>query len=352
MRVLLVSAAYPPDRCGVGDYSHRLARQLTARRRLEMAVLTAAPGAVQDAASPLLLRAAGGTIRAADIWRAVRGFRPDLVHLQYPTRRLTHPLAGFLARRILGVPVVETWHEHVIQWHWSDWLRTPALDGLMHVRPDLLENLHPRIRRLLREKPTRFIAGERTIPAAALSEAARQAAKQQIAGGAPLVAFFGFIHPNKGVHLLFEIADPSRHHLLLIGELDSHDEYQRHIAELVDGPRWRGRAKAAGFVDAEEAGRLLAIADAVVFPFPGGIGHWNSSVNTALASGSLVIATTGDSGQVGYHAGRNLYLAAPGDVAAMRAAVDSHLGARRPPDASDNWDRIAEAHERFYEQLG
>lgn len=316
-----------------------------------MAVLTAAGDAVQEPAGPLLLYAGDGSIRFWDMRRAVRAFRPDLVHVQHPGRRLTYPLVTFLTRRILGVPVVETWHEHVIRWHWTDWLRVPALSGLIHVRADLPENLHPRIRRLLRGTPVRFIAGDRTIPTAVLSEDERQSAKRQISGGAPLVVFFGFIHPNKGAHLLFDIADPARHHLLLVGELDASDGYQREIAALASGSAWLGRATIAGFVDAAQAGRLLAIADAIVFPFPDGIGPWNSSVNAAIASGSMVIATTGDPGRIGHDAGRNLCLAAPGDVTAMRAALERHLGSRRPPDVADHWDRIAEIHERFYEHL-
>lgn len=336
----------------MGDYNRRLAHQLAARPRVEVAVLTATRDAVQEPAGPLLMHAADGSIRFSDLRRAVRGFRPDLVHVQHPSRRLTYPLVTFMTRWILGVPVVETWHEHVIRWHWTDWLRVPALRGLVHVRPDLIEHLHPRIRCLLRGTPVRFIAGERTIPTAVLSDDARQAAKRQISGGAPLVAFFGFFHPNKGVHLLFDVADPARHHLLLIGDLEAGDAYQQEVAALANSPAWRGRATIAGFVDAVEAGRLLAVADAAVFPFPGGIGPWNSSVNSAIASGSLVIATTRDAGRIGYDAVRNLYLAAPGDVAAMRAALERHLGSRRPPDVTDNWEQIAELHERFYEQLG
>ena len=194
-------------------------------------------------------------------------------------------------------------------------------------------------------------AWDRTIPTAVLSEDERQSAKRQISGGAPLVVFFGFVHPNKGAHLLFDIADPARHHLLLVGELDASDGYQREIAEFASGPAWQGRATLAGFVDAAAAARLLAIADAIVFPFPGGIGPWNSSVNAAIASGSLVVATIDNPERFGYDAGRNLFLTAPGDVAAMRAALERHLGSRRRPDVADQWGRIAELHERFYEQL-
>jgi len=351
MRVLMISAAYPPDRCGVGDYSRRLARELAARCELELAVLVAARDAAAEEGGPVLLKARGDVVLFSDVRRAARQFGPDLIHLQLPTRRAVHPLAAFFARRLLGLPVVETWHEHVAALHWTDWLRVPALSGLVHVRQDLPERLHPRIQSLLRRTPTQFIKGERTVPALVLSDAERSAARRRIAGEAALVAFFGFVYPNKGVELMFDIADPGRHHLLIIGDLDPADAYQRRVAALAASPRWRGRATVTGFVDAQEAGRLLAAADAVVFPFLGGAGPWSSSMNAALAAGTLVVATTVDKAQLGRDEARNLCLATPGDVAAMRAALERHIGARRPAATGDAWGRVAEAHERFYRRL-
>ena len=213
----------------------------------------------------------------------------------------------------------------------------PALSGLLHVRPDLPGRLHPRIWRLLRGTPVRFIQGERTIPAVALPEAERREAKRRIAGESQLVTFFGFIHPNKGAHLMFEIADPARHHLLFIGELDPANDYQRRIAELAQSEPWQGRVTTPGYVEALEAGRLLAISDAVVFPFPGGAGVWSSSMSAALAAGPLVIATSTD--QSGYDASRNLCLVAPGDAG-------RRVRAGRGEENQEHQDADPEHHER------
>lgn len=350
-RVLLISAAYPPEVCGVGDYTRHLAKRLAARRQVDAAVLTASRGVVQGDGGPEILRAIGGSIGMIDVWRAIRRFRPTIVHFQYPTRRWTSLLAPLFAKLAGALPVVQTWHEYSIGQGRMGLLTRLGLDGLIYVRPDLPAKVSIRSRRRIKVIPASYIPNGRTVPAIALSASERAVARAEISGGASVVAFFGFVYPNKGAHLLFEIADPERHHLLFIGDLQPHIEYQRHIRQLADSERWRGRVTFTGYASAEQAGRLLALSDAAVFPFPDGIGPWNSSVNAAIASGSLVVATTQDSGETGYHPGRNLYLGLAGDVAGLRAGLEEYLGARRAPDLTDDWDSIADAHERFYKQF-
>jgi glycosyltransferase involved in cell wall biosynthesis len=349
---MLVSAAYPPDRCGVGEYSRALANRLARRARIEVAVLTACAQAEQEPGGPRLLRASGGRLRVIDVWRAARQYRPDLVHLQYPTRRAATWLAPLVVKRAAGLRVVQTWHEHSIGRRLIGLLTTQGLDGLIHVRADLRERATPRVKRLLRSIPVSYIPNGSIVPAAALSEAERAALRAEIGATAPVVAYFGFMYSYKAVHLLFEIADPARHHLLLIGELDPADAYQRDILEAAASERWCGRATVTGYVPAQRAARLIAAADAVVFPLSEGAGPWNTSVNSALASGTLVVATSADARQVGYRADRNLLLAPIGDLAAMKEGLARYIGTRRPPDLTDPWDAIAEAHERFYAQPG
>lgn len=351
MRVLMVSAAYPPDHCGVGDYARHLVDRLARRRSVDIAVLTASRVSNREYSVPAIVQAAGRGVRSSDLWRAARHFKPDLVHLQSPTQRALSPLAALCARRLLGLPVVRTAHEYIEHVDWQDRLSLPALNGLLYVREDFPDRLAFEAQPLLRRVPMEFVANGRTIPAALMSDGERAALRAEIGGSRAVVAFFGFANPNKGVELLFEIADPERHHLLLVCDLDPAIPYQRRIGELVRGEQWRGRVSVTGHSTALQVARWLAAADAVVFPFPGGVGPWNSSVNAALASGSLVVATSRDRQKTGYDAGRNMFLAAAGDVAALRAGLQQYLGARRAPDTSDDWDAIAQAHERFYERF-
>jgi glycosyltransferase involved in cell wall biosynthesis len=335
----------------VGDYTLHLANRLALRRRLDIAVLTASKDAAQAPSEPMVFQASGDRIRIRDVWRAVRAFRPGIVHIQYPTQRPTSLWAPFFVKRILRLPVVQTWHEYSIGPGRNRWMPLLGLDALVHVRQNLPERLPALIKACLKGKTIQYIPNGRTIPVAELSVEQRVAAKAEISNGQPIVAFFGFVYPNKGAHRLFEIADAKRHHLLFIGELDPRNEYHRHILGLAGGAPWRGRVTVTGFLPAGEAGRLLALSDAIVFPFSEGVGTWSSSVNAAIGSGSFVVATTLDPAQTGYHAGRNLFLAPAGDIAALRTGLFEHLGARRKPDRTDDWESIAQAHERLYSRI-
>lgn len=335
----------------MGDYALHLANRLAFRRQVDVAVLTASKDAAQVPSGPLIFRASAEVVRIRDVWKTFRDFRPGIVHIQYPTQRATSLGAPFFAKRFLGLPVVQTWHEYSIGPGRNRWMPLLGLDVLVHVRPDLPGRLPAYIRACLKGKTVQYIPNGRTIPVVELSAAERTAAKAQVSNGEPIVAFFGFVHPNKGAHRLFEIADAKRHHLLFIGELDPRNEYQRRILALAEGAAWRGRVTVTGFRQAAEVGRLLALADAIALPFPEGIGAWSSSANAAIGSGTLVVATTLDPAQAGYHAERNLYLARADDIAALRTGLADHLGARREPDRTDDWESIAQAHERLYSRF-
>src|SRR5260370_39959271 len=94
-----------------------------------------------------------------------------------------------------------------------------------------------------------------------------------------LVAYFRFAYRPKRVELLFEIADPSQHHLVVIGDLNSKDEYHKSILDRANQAPWSGKATVTGFLPAEEVGRILAAADAIVLPFQDGGGIWNTSIH-------------------------------------------------------------------------
>ena len=289
MRVLLVSGTYPPDHCGVGDYTGCLAEHLATDGQMEVAVLTGNPAAKNTNDKITLVLGTDGVIRLRDVWKAVRTFSPDLVHIQYPTMRVISRWIPIFIKCVLRLPVVQTWHEHYRECGQLSWMNVLCLDGLIYVREDVPNKLPRWLGRRLNTVIVRLIPNGRTIPVVRITTEEREARKTTIGGGRPIVAYFGFAYQNKGVDLLFKIADPTVHHLLLICELNPNNSYQKGLLKLANDDPWRRHSTVTGYVTAEEAGTLLAIADAVVFPFPGGIGNWNTSVKAAIATGVLVV---------------------------------------------------------------
>jgi glycosyltransferase involved in cell wall biosynthesis len=360
MRVLLVSGSFPPMPCGIGDYTAQLAQALARRPDLAVSVLTDARARPGEHRNGLQVIPVVEGWRAADFWRirgTLRRWKPDVVHIQYPTRgygsRLLPKFLPFIARTA-GTPVVQTWHEYMFSrfgGRFGALILAIAPGDVVVVRPSFRETMAPLYRWITRRKAIRLIPNASAIPRCVLSEKRRSEVRARFrAGGESILAYFGFVSPHKGVEDLFDIAEPDRHHLVLICDLSASNPDHARILELTASPRWRGRATVTGFLPEIDVAEILSAADAAVFPFRTGAGNWNTSVQAALAQGTFVVATSRT--QRGLDERNNVYYAEPRNVPEMRHALHKYLGRRRvttDADAGPSWDAIASAHVDCYQ---
>ena len=366
MRILLITGSLPPMKCGIGDYTAQLAETLGRRSGVTVGVLTdVAAQPVPTGRSYEVLPVAHGW-KMSDlprIVRTVRRWRPDIVHTQYPTqgyglRKLPFVLPLTLA--LFRFPIVQTWHEYyrqsgIVQIKGSLLNLANALlpGGLIVVRPNYKETMSGWYRWLIRHKQFRFIPNASVVPVAVPSDADRSAIRARfVSDSRALIAYFGFVYPAKGIERLFDIADPARHHLVLICDLVESDPYHQIILNRIRAADWADCVTVTGFQPAEEVSRLLAAADAAVFPFREGGGKWNTSLQGALAQGTFVVTTSRE--QHGYDATDNIYYARPDDVADMRQALNAHSGQRAirtKPRQWVDWDTIADDHLSLYESV-
>lgn len=358
MRVLIVAGAYPPIKCGVGDYTFHLANALAARPGVEVGVLTSTGSGIPAEASLVtVFRAMPDSdwlIRnVLQVKQVLSKFRPDIVHIQYPTQRHTGRLHKLLPLflRLMGMPVVQTWHEHFTGCAVLGWQNLLACDTLIYVRRDLPQKLPAWVRTRLGKTPLVYVPNVSTIPVVLLSAEQVQHIKQELSGGKPIICYFGFAYPNKGVERLFEIADSATHHLVLVCDLNDQHPYQANILRIANQAPWTGKVTVTGFQPARRVGEILAAADAVVFPFPGGAGEWNTSLKAAKAAGTFTIATTQDTKLLGYHVQENIYFADCDAISDMREALSKYLGNRREPLVGTEWDSVALTHEHVYREI-
>lgn len=363
VKILFVTGSFPPMRCGVGDYAGRLAGALAQDPEIEVSVLTSKV----ESASPspervhvLRIVETWEPVAAEEFHRTVQQIRPDVIHIQFPTQgyNTAQGLIAMMrqARGSLRVPVVATLHEFIPRgFTKSDrailWIARLA-NNVIVVRPDFTQNLSWFARAVIGQNKVRFIANASVIPRASLNGQRRDELRRAMGcDSRKLVGFFGFSYPAKGVDLLFEIADPMRHHLLLICELVTGDLYHARLRALAESDRWKGRVTLSGFVESDEVGRLLAASDAAVFPYRDGGGPWNSSLHAAMSQDTFILTTS--TVKHGYDAETNIYYARPGDVGQMRRALIEYAGVRRKRSAvkSDPWQEIARRHKELYTSL-
>ncbi len=356
MRILLVAGSYPPEECGVGDYSQQLALALDKYTDLEVGVLTGVAAGRPASGNISLLEVAPNwrLSELPQIIRAIRRWGPDLLHVQYPSQGFSGRMPSLLPLvcRLLGLKVVQTWHE---PYSWREGslflMQLLGARGLIFVRPNYLDLMPALFRKLLRLRPQVFIPSAGALPVSSTDPNLRQRLRQHYMGDFKrLVVFFGFIYPSKGIESLFEIANPATDMLVIAGGIKD-ETYTRRLAELARTLGWREEQICfTGFIASHEASSLLGAADAVVLPFLDGGGEWNTSILSALAQGTLVITTAVNPG--GDDPTRNLYTAAPSDISEMRAALDRLAGRRVAPSSMDTvWRDIASAHRAFYQRF-
>jgi glycosyltransferase involved in cell wall biosynthesis len=356
MRILLATGSFPPMACGVGEYTAWLARALAGRPGISVAVLTGTEAAAATSPGVELFPVIRDW-KLSDVSRVRRvceEWRPDVVHLQYPTQGYRNYLAWQVPglARLLGHPVVQTWHEYV-----RPELQLPeaalalASREVIVVRSDLERRLPRWIRPLLFRSRFHYIPNASTIPRVSLGDEERHSVRERLgARGRSLLAFFGFPFQNKGLDDVLELLDPSRHHLVLVGKTNEADPYQRALLGRFREPPLEGAVTVTGFLEPGEAARVLAAADAVVLPFRAGGGSWNTSLKAAALQGTFLLTTSTE--RHGYVPEHNAYYARPGDVADLAAGLEAHLGTRvdepSPEVAGPTWSEVADRHLDVY----
>ncbi|MGS2617345.1 glycosyltransferase family 4 protein [Micromonospora sp. LZ34] len=376
IRVAMLHGPGPPERDGVSDYVRHL---LAALDRVGVEV-TAVP------VRPDGDGWAGATARAA---REARRLAPNLVHVQFAPsayRFSGHP--GLLPLRLRRtVPLVTTLHEYG-SWACPGWLpgrlwsaveRTrrwdresgrlvPASAAVIVTNPGHAAVLRSRTGRDAVHIP---IAPNVTDQLGASTAGHRLRAELGLPEGAPVLVFFGFVHPVKGVRYLIEaLPELRRAHsdlrLLVVGGFTSQAlpeaEARAFHAELTALARRHGVADAVTFtgpLPAERVSAALHAGDVAVLPFTAGVGTKSGALLAALAHGLPTAVTLPEAGDD--------ELARSGAVAVIRERRDAAAVARtvgklladpvlrrrlaergRAFAAAYSWPRVAAAHRDLY----
>src|SRR5215510_1569544 len=148
-----------------------------------------------------------------------------------------------------------------------------------------------------------------------------------------LIAYFGYIYANKGVDTLlraFQIVSNQRSNvrLMIIGGTigpSNHPSYAQEIYELgktlgiADRMIWTGEYAS----DSDEASVYLYSADACVFPFNEGVTLNRSSLGAAASHGLPIVTTQGLSLESPFIHQKNMLLCPPQDPQSLALAIDS-----------------------------
>jgi len=378
----LISGAFPPLKCGVGDYTFHLASHLS-EAGIEVVVITSKSAPDRHVSSGCgqgfrvhrrIKRWALSEVQV--ITNALQDERPDIIDIQYPStmgranRSVLANLVPLLARSSCpSGQVVTTLHEFSerrLRWRIRaaiNLIFSYHIIAVTRFDHKLLSNIC-----WLGQRVSYVPIGANILPTRASWES-RDAIRASLGlnGDEPLLLYFGFVVPQKGVELLlrafWELLDREwRIKLLLVADLDSENAYHRLIRKLIKqiDPLEKSIVL-KGYVSSDLLSKYLVAADVGVFPYLEGASERRGSLLAALMHGLPVITTAPNArSDVPFVNQRDVLFASP-DVGSLLEATERLL---KSPDLRKSlaqggrtlaqrfsWQRVAQEKLDVYDSL-
>ncbi len=333
MRLVLIAGTYQPERCGVADYTAHL-RQHLMQRDVEPIILTTDQASTAAAEEDKVL----GVVKQWNmayllpLVQAIHASKADLLHIQHAAGTYGFDRSIFLLPLLLKLtgwraPIVTTIHEYGwwewqpkgIPSRWLEWLKTwgqqhgwwDREDGFLLTQSTAIITTNVSAGAIIQSRLPHLQPRLYQIPiganveVASVNQQARQQLRQQYgwSSNAQVIAFFGFLHPVKGLEtLLFAFqAVLARHpnaRLLLMGGVESlalPDEpasrYWQQLQHQIGELKLNTAVHMTGYINADKVSQNLAGVDMGVLPFNHGVTLKSGSLLTLMAHALPVIAT-------------------------------------------------------------
>lgn len=367
MRVAYVCGGFQPRLDGVSAYVERLVESL--RERIDPIVVTAHPADSLCGTQLLALQSEWHTDDLLHTAAALERLDVDLVHIQYAPVAFRWRRAVGLLPLLVRSPVVVTAHEFEAK-------TAPLLrraDAVITTNAEHAERIAS-AEAGLRDKLRLVPIGPNIVPTSdgPALVATRARVRWSVPGDAPLVVFFGFLHPVKGREYLLRAIVQVRARfpnvrLVLAGGWRSlalpgaeGDAYRERLHTLIHEYSLEETVVLTGFLSDAEVSGLLYAADVAALPFTYGLSFKSGALLAAFAHGCAVVGTQA-SVDGSLRSGEQLLAVPPRDADALADAIltliqDGALRerlARAGPRAAApfNWQAIAKRHEELYSRL-
>ena len=373
--VLLITADFPPDVNGIGDYVDRLAGHLhSGGGRVTVLTRANAPDGVER---PFEVRREIDRWSVASLgWLAEICSHFDIVHLQYPgvasgRSMLLHRLPATLRRRPgCATRTVATFHEfRSMRTRWrlrASWMFR-GLDQAIAVDADdaPLMRRWSRLYRPLAGAPpigTIGIAPNIEVLPCAPDNRGRWRRDLGLSDDDVAVAFFGILMPHKGIGELLAAVERLRAEgrpvrPVIVGNFDRHDDERPALEARLAAPHviWQRDA------DGRRVSELLHACDLAALPYYSGSAPNRSSLLTCLAHGLAAVTTDGPTTPRDFVEQCRIDYVPPREAEPLRAALRrlcddrelrrSRADVGRAYAARYSWPAVASQHADLYARL-
>ena len=298
MKICFVVGAFPTMKCGIGDYTSKLASELSNNGH-DISIIT----------SRKALKTLNNNIKIYNIvenWnfrnlrnilKTISEIQPDVVNIQYPSKEykkniMINILPFFIKTRI-KCKLIETIHEFSIFTFLGkirNYVSFIKADDIVVVEEEYI----PMIKMLNKKKKLSYIPIASNIKTSEISVKEEMEIKEELnVGKNKLISYFGFVSESKGIEELFyAIQKIPEAKLLFIGELNKEDEYQKSLMDLAEKMDINDRIITTGFLEEEKVANYLKLSDVCVLPFKNGVSNRNGSFLAAYNQNIPIVTTT------------------------------------------------------------
>ncbi len=350
MKIAMICGSYPPQPCGIGDYTARLVSELR-RSGLDLEVITTASGG-REATDVVTFELKNWSVRS---WyftiRRMKTRQYDVIHIQYPARfygyRPSLALLSILLKLMIPrVPIVVTLHEFRI----THFLRKLTVAAIVAPASALLLTAGSEREAIARWLPwlvkkTRVVTMATTIPEITVTDERRTELRLSygLRQADMLVVYFGLLHPNKGIEKLLDAFQllhgriPATRLLMLSLFDPASNAYHENLQTRVASLGIQHVVLWPGFLPPREVSERLGMADVGFFPFEDGVTLRRLSFMTAMSHGLPILTTVGHAGSdlLGLRDGENVLL-----VNSHASPTDMSAGLMQLTSSKDLRDRL------------
>ena len=334
MKITMIAGGYPNLPDGIGDHAYRITLELV-RQGHQVSIITKKNPKIMESPSP-----DHQVFPVMPLWtkeyrnlliEKIQETKPDIVHIQYPSRSLERNLLlqtlPFFLRK-LKIPTITTLHEY------SDVhiLRRLSILLLAHLADTVLITTQFEYDKLMRRLPwikkksklvnigsAIDVKMQKDIPQSPFQ---RDREPHEIFR----VVHFGFVRPTKGLEWLIpafkKVIDKNKNvRLVFISSFDPEkNEYHKGLWKLIKNLELEPYIEFSGYLTIDEIDEELLRADLSVSAYEDGLSFRRSTFLTMVAHGVPVITTKGNV-KTGLNHGKHVWFFPIGDQEALAEGI-------------------------------
>ncbi len=361
MKICFIVGAFPNMKCGIGDYTSKVAEEL-AKTGNEVHIITSKKA---NPVSSVLhihnIMENWSMSETSKIINELKEIKPDVVNIQYPNNEYKDKLMiTLLPSRIknkIKCIVTITIHEYRafnINTDGNIKLKTKIRLCLNFHNVDKIilveKNAQDKIKKDYKKANIVYIPISANIPPSKIGKDRKEKLIDKYGmKDKKILSYFGFPVKEKGIEYLLHVVQKLDDvKLLFIGELNSDDEYQKSLIDYIGTSNIKDKVVITGYIENPcDVSDILSISDICVLPFTEGVKENNGSFLAAYNQNISIITTKKEN----VKDENGIYYILPNDEEKLIDKIKEVLEIKKEFQRGTlTWDNIAKEYLKSFKQ--